>query len=415
MTKIKLFEHQKKALECTKKFKSCAYYLDMGLGKTFVSTEKMKQLDKDLNIIICQKSKIKDWEEHIKTYYPEYFILNIKDPAAAAAAGKKRVLVINYDLFWRRKEIFKLKNFTLILDESSYIKNPKSTRSKGILKLKYENIILLSGTPISGKYEELYFQLKLLGSTLSKESFYKNYIITRSIKISGFSKDIIVGYKNIDHLKRKSRELGCYFMKTDEVFELPDKIEKEIFIDPEKNYKKFEKDKYIKLKDGTELIGDNTLSLMLYLRQLCGIYSENKLNYLKAMLESTEDRIIIFYNFKLEYEQIKKICQDLNKPLSSVNGSINDLKAYESDNNSVTLIQYQAGSMGLNLQLCNQIIYYTLPLRSELFEQSKKRIHRIGQNRTCFYYYLIIEKSIESKIMKVLKERKDFTDFLFKE
>ena len=69
----------------------------------------------------------------------------------------------------------------------------------------------------------------------------------------------------------------------------------------------------------------------------------------------------------------------------------------------------------MNLQKSNKIIYFSLPLSSELFEQSKKRTHRIGQKRTCFYYYLITQKSIEQRIFKVLKQRKDYTERLFME
>ena len=61
------------------------------------------------------------------------------------------------------------------------------------------------------------------------------------------------------------------------------------------------------------------------------------------------------------------------------------------------------------------MIYFSLPLSSEDFEQSKKRIHRIGQKKTCFYYLMICEDSVEEKILKRLKERKDYTDALFEE
>ena len=71
--------------------------------------------------------------------------------------------------------------------------------------------------------------------------------------------------------------------------------------------------------------------------------------------------------------------------------------------------------MGLNLQKANKIIYFTLPERSELFEQSKKRIHRIGQNRPGFYYIMMCRNSIEESIYNALKMRKDFTDELFRE
>ena len=71
--------------------------------------------------------------------------------------------------------------------------------------------------------------------------------------------------------------------------------------------------------------------------------------------------------------------------------------------------------MGLNLQKSNKIIYFTLPLSSELFEQSKKRIHRIGQNEHCFYYVMTCRNSVEEQIRQTLEMRKDYTDELFKE
>ena len=72
-------------------------------------------------------------------------------------------------------------------------------------------------------------------------------------------------------------------------------------------------------------------------------------------------------------------------------------------------------SMGLNLQESNRIVYFTLPLSSEQFEQSKKRIHRIGQKQTCFYYLLICQGSVEEQILQTLEQRKDYTDALFEE
>jgi SNF2 family DNA or RNA helicase len=69
--------------------------------------------------------------------------------------------------------------------------------------------------------------------------------------------------------------------------------------------------------------------------------------------------------------------------------------------------------MGLNLQKANKIIYFTLPLSSELFEQSKKRIHRIGQDQHCFYYLMIIAGSVEENVLATLEMRKDYTDALF--
>jgi SNF2 family DNA or RNA helicase len=97
-----------------------------------------------------------------------------------------------------------------------------------------------------------------------------------------------------------------------------------------------------------------------------------------------------------------------------VNGSIKDLSNYEQESNSVTLVQYKAGAMGLNLQKANKIVYFSLTEEAELFEQSKKRIHRIGQEKPCFYYMLICQNSIEDQeILPTLNVRKEYTDDLF--
>ena len=71
--------------------------------------------------------------------------------------------------------------------------------------------------------------------------------------------------------------------------------------------------------------------------------------------------------------------------------------------------------MGLNLQKANKIIYYSPPLSSELYEQSKKRIHRIGQKGTCYYYNLTVTGSIEERIYSTLAMRRDYTEKLFEE
>ncbi|MDU1584862.1 MAG: DEAD/DEAH box helicase [Clostridium sp.] len=412
MSKVTLLPHQERSIAATKDFNRCAYYLDMGLGKTFVGSEKLKELNANINLIICQKSKLQDWCEHFKTYYPQYNTIIYSKSMESIPTNS--VIIINYDLVWRRPELLELKDFTLMLDESSCIKNEKSNRTKFILKLKPSNVILLSGTPTGGKYEELYSQCKLLGWKINKKAFWDTYIVTRKMDINGFSIPIVVGYKNVDRLKAKLREYGAVFMKTEEVLDLPEQLDNVIKVESTKEYKKFVKNRLIEI-DGKELVGDTSLTKLLYQRQLASQYNSNKTTMLKDLLESTNDRVIIFYNFNEELEKIEDMCIRMERPVSVVNGQRKDLKCYEKDQDSVTLIQYQAGAMGLNLQKANKIIYFSLPLSSELFEQSKKRIHRIGQKNSCFYYYLITERSIEEKIYEVLGERRDFTNKLFEE
>lgn len=441
---MELYKHQKEALEITKNQNRVAFYHDMGLGKTFTGAEKMMQLGAKVNLVICQKSKIDDWVEHFEKYYPNLIVydmtVTIKKAKANLSDGLARaqyhafvspaVFVINYELAFRRKELLQLHDFTLMLDESSLIQNEQAKRSKFILKLQAKNVILLSGTPTGGKYEKLWSQLNLLGWNISKKMFYNHYVDYHYDDSNGFPLMIIDGYKNEERLKRKMREHGCHFLKTDEVFDLPEQMHQTISIPTSKEYRIFRKDCIVTFSQckkcekydpctkcygcDVELVGDTTLTKMLYERQLCGQYNPDKLKAFKDLVESTEDRLIVFYNFNDELRELMKIIRmDDNRPFSVINGGRKDLNNYQNYNNSVTFIQYQAGAMGLNLQEANKIVYFTPPLSSELFEQSKKRIHRIGQQKTCFYYYLTCKGSIEEKIYKTLEMRKDYTEALF--
>ena len=322
--------------------------------------------------------------------------------------------IINYELLFRRPELKRIQYDTLMLDESSLIQNDTAKRTKFILSLHTENVILLSGTPTGGKYENLWSQLHLLGWDISKKTYLNTFVETRLQDVGGGLKiPVVVGYKNIGRLKRKMREYGCNFLKTSEIFDLPPQTFNEIRISATAEYKRFRKNKIVELDDGTTLIGDTTLTELLYSRQLCGAYNPEKLAAFSDLLQSSNDRFIVFYNFNAELDALKDICKSLNRPTSEVNGHCKDLTAFEKYDNAVLLGQYQSASMGLNLQAANKIIYFTPPLSSELYEQSKKRTHRIGQEKPCFYYQLICKNSVEVDIYKTLEKRQDFTEKLF--
>lgn len=470
---MELFKHQQEALEQTKDLNRVAYYLDMGLGKTFVGAEKMKVMNSPVNLIVCQKSKIQDWIDHFNEHYATdkrsafqkdliFDLTNKKAFQAFISEAQQAtedhwiqdeltgeyyrqenlypfnvVGVINYELAWRRKQLLQLQDFTLMLDESSLIQNQGAKQSKFILQLHPDNVILLSGTPTAGKYENLWSQIHLLGWKISEDVYNRQYVNWTKIDMGGFTHKIVDKenpYKNVDRLKSKLREHGAVFMKTEECFDLPEQTFIKQTVPTSKEYWKFMKDCIItidtlNLKEfhddsdfyGTdvtpriELVGDTTLTKRLYARQLCGQYSEFKLQAFKELVQSTQDRLIVFYNFNAELELLKRIAASLDRPISEVNGQTKDLTAYEQEDNSITFIQYQAGAMGLNLQKANKIIYFTLTDKSELFEQSKKRIHRIGQEQPCFYYILMCKGSVEEVILQTLEMRKDFTDELFNE
>lgn len=413
---MQLFPHQQEALDRTAGKNRVAYYLDMGLGKTFVGSEKANSFPESI-VLICQKSKVQDWIEHFRQHYPltVFDLTNKRQFEEFTGTVGKCVGVINYDLVFRRSYFAHISGFTLVLDESSIIQNETAKRSKFILKMQPENVILLSGTPTAGKYEKLWSQLHLLGWSISKDLFYKQYVEMEWIEDhnSGFRIPHITGYKNVDRLKKKLEEHGAIFMKSEEVFDLPEQTVVPVYSKATKEYKKFMRDAVITI-EGREFIGDTILSKRIYARMMCSYLNKDRVAAFRDLVQSTEDRLIVFYNFNEELNTMQSAIEELERPVSIVNGSFKDLTAYEEYGDSITFVQYQAGAMGLNLQKANKIIYFSVTDRSELFEQSKKRIHRIGQKNTCFYYQMICPGTVEEDIFHTLELRKDYTDELFK-
>jgi SNF2 family DNA or RNA helicase len=415
---IKLYEHQKEVLQQTKDFNKVAYYLDMGLGKTYCGSYKAVSFEVPI-LIVCPKSLVPQWFGHFKSTHPDWARYDLTKKKQLENFiiddNNLRIGVINYESAWRRPELQKLTGLTLMLDESQAIANNTSKQTKGILKLHHDNVVLLSGTPASNaRYDKLYTQLKLLGLDMNKRSYEDRYCNFFDMENAGVRFRVLSKrnpYKNVDELKSKMKDLGCVFMKTDEVIDLPEQRFIDVPIPKSKDYKTFEKDGYVDCGE-IEYISNGPAQDMLYLRQLCN--SKEKLDMLKTLLESTEDRVIVFYNFNCELESLQQIVQKLKRPISYINGHKKNLDCYNEYDNSITLVQYQSGSSGVNLQLANKMIYYSPPVKSDFFEQSKKRIHRIGQEHKCTYWKLVTTNSIEQKIYDTLDLKKDYTDELFR-
>ena len=124
---MNLFSHQYVVLKDTEQYNRVAYYLDMGLGKTFVGSEKLIRLGESVNLIICQKSKVNDWVEHFNKQYEHIQVLNLTDKKQFAAfefanlsACAMVVGIINYELAWRRKQLLQYASYQYDRDQQPH-------------------------------------------------------------------------------------------------------------------------------------------------------------------------------------------------------------------------------------------------------------------------------------------------------
>lgn len=417
-----LFAYQQAALDRVDGKRKCAFYHDMGLGKTFTGAEKLMS-DKcwHLALVVCQKSKVVDWVDHFRSYY-DISVLDLTTPDGMANFELSMsytdlpdaVGVINYDLLWRRPNLQALKCFAVMFDESSLLQNKSSKRTKAAMKLavRANELVLLSGTPVDGKYERLWTQLNMLGWHIDEKLFWRQYVESETTMHEGFPITKVTGYKNEERLVRKMKELGCDFLKTDDVIDLPDQRFIRIDVPMSKYYRKFAKTNVITAFD-REFVGDTVFGDLTAKRQLAAAYSPAKIEAFGDLLSSTSKRLVVFYNFDVELEGLTEELAKRGRPYGVLNGKAHDLSPFFDTDDGVALIQYQSGAMGVNLQQADTCVYFSPPLASSLFEQSKKRIHRVGQDKSCTYYELVSKGTVEEKIYDTLAMRRDYTEKLF--
>lgn len=407
-----LFAYQQAALDRVDGKRRCAFYHDMGLGKTFTGAEKlMSDRRWKRALVVCQKSKVADWVDHFGAHYDMPVVDLTKQDVCRDAEA---VMIINYDLIWRRPQLMELDDLALMFDESSLLQNATSKRTKAAMKLagKADTLVLLSGTPVDGKYERLWTQLNMLGWHIDKKLFWRQYVESETTMREGFPITKVTGYKNEERLARKMKELGCDFLKTDDVIDLPDQRFIRIDVPMSEYYRKFAKTNVI-TAFGRDFVGDTVFGDLTAKRQLAAAYSPAKLEAFGDLLDGTSKRLVVFYNFDVELEGLTAELENRHRPYGVLNGKAHDLSPFFDTGDGVALIQYQSGAMGVNLQQADTCVYFSPPLASSLFEQSKKRIHRVGQDKPCTYYELVSKGTIEEKIYDTLAMRRDYTEKLF--
>jgi len=156
------------------------------------------------------------------------------------------------------------------------------------------------------------------------------------------------------------------------------------------------------------------------LRKICSgniddyIVDTQKIDWLKDFLEDLNQRVVIFYNFNFERDRIINLLQQMKIPISQYNGNVKDLTNFKENENGVVLCQYISASLGLNdLVSSNICVMYSPSLNYTDYIQSKKRIDRIGQTKKPLFYNLYCKGTVEEKILKTIKQGKNFDDKMF--
>lgn len=424
---IQLYRHQKIALAHMRANPSFALFMDQGTGKTLTALSRVLELVKQGKIrdclIVSPKAVMSAWVRDVEKFDPD-------DQRLLNSA----LTVINYDLVWRR-EALRRHWGCIILDEAHYIKNRTSNRSKRLLLMALESDYryILTGTPIgNGQLENIWSQLTFLAPAVKRGrvvsvdlgSYYdfqdRYCILDQWHKPSA--------YKHVHELQAIISDRS-YRVKKEECLDLPEKLPDEIWdidLAEPKLYKEMHKHSTI---EDLEMLADNPLSKALKLRQICAGFLNTddgkidlkcgKLAVLDEYISENEKKLVIFAQFTRSIDQICSLLSKRKIKHVVLDGRSKDKsiwRRFQADESiKVIVCQYDAACAGIDLYAADTIIYYEPTIKSTTLEQSRDRIHRVGQTQKCSYIHLITKGTIEVAIYKALAGYSDFSEKLFSE
>ena len=415
-----LFNYQKEIVN-SQYNPSSALFMDMGTGKTVTSLALFRKSKQPKLLVICILSKLEDWKEDIKTECGlSSVILNkgSKKNTEILSSGGSSAYIINFESAWRLKELLNWvdKDTYIIIDESHKIKSVSSNIGKfcNRLKIKTNTKCILTGTPQSRGYIDYYNQLSFVDLLwIPYKSFVDKYCVFEIQRYGAAPFKQLVGYKNTEALDDLIKT-NCVFFKR--------KIdEKDIPTDIDVKFKKplkYELFKRIRVYE--DYAADNISKLFVTLRKMSSGYIDKykitnpKIKWLEEFIEELGCRVVIFYNFNCERDDIIELLDKLNIPYSQYNGDYKDLSNFRNNQNGVAVCQYMSASLGINdLVASNLCVLYSPTTNYTNYAQSKKRIDRIGQTKKPLFYNLYCQGTVEEKILETIKKGKNFDEKMF--
>lgn len=435
----KPFEHQVKAFNFARHQKSCALFLDQGLGKTFVIAHLIE--DKIANniikkaLIVCPRSVINAaWMSDINKF------TNLKAISLHDKSSKKRaelfkeeadVYIINFEGVNNfMDEIKDLDIQMLVVDESSKCKSYKTKISKNLSMVarRCEYKVIASGTPAPNSPLELWPQYAILdqGRTLGVNFFKFRSEFCTQFGFGGFQWNC--NKENRERIKSLISHKTIRFKKED-CLDLPPQtfIKREVQLsdEQEKHYNDMAEKMIAELAEGVISKAEIAVTQIIrfqqitsgFLKSVEGVELDFKTNPKLAELNSlveeigpNKNKIIIWARFK---HDIRNICKDMAKYgvvdlFGETKNKDENIDQFKNNDDVRILVAHPASAAhGLTLTEANYAIYYSMDYSLEYYQQSVDRIHRIGQDKKTFYYHLISPNTIDEAIMKALVKKED--------
>lgn len=414
-----------------------AILLGMGMGKTIITLTALHQLTyqqfttrKTLIIAPLRVARdtwpaeLKKWP-HLKPLTMAICVGTPKQRQQALSENADITVINRENIPWLTENLTGTWPFdTVVIDELSSFKNPRSKRFKALKKIRpnINKIIGLTGTPAPNSLEDLWAQFYILDQGERLGQYITHYrskyftpdkrnsqrVFTWKLKpdaeqeIYAQIADITISMKTTDHLT-----LPPLTITTETVA----MSKKEL-----KQYRQMQQDMITTIEDETIIAGSaGVLSGKLQQLASGAIYTETgdevvtihdrKLDALEDLIESANgETVMVAYWFKHELQRLTE-----RFPQGVPLATSEDIRRWNNKELPLVFIHPASAGHGLNLQAGGHIfIWFTVPWSLELYEQANARLFRQGQAEPVSIVRLATRGTIDEQVLQAL-ERKDTT------
>lgn len=424
-------KYQKRATQFIVDNRYCALFLDMGLGKTVSTLTAIDRLQNDYLetdrvLVIAPKSvALNTWSaETAKWDHLNHLRLST---VMGTATQRRKALDQPADIYVTNRDntrwiVEQYKNEpwpfdTIVLDESSSFKNPSSQRFKALRKIRPQvrRLIELTGTPSPNGLMDLWSQIWLLdrGERLGKTlTDYRREFFTAGRRNGAVVYDWIARPGARQRISKRLADITISMQAAD-YLEMPDVIDAgmTIALPPAemRDYLEFQKEQLMEL-DNTDIEAVTAAALTNKLLQFTGgaLYDDThnwhevstaKLEALQDIVESTEESVLIYYQYQSERERILKVLPDA----VTFTGEPDILEDWNAGKIRLLLAHPASVAYGLNMQAGGHIIvWYTPTWNLELYMQANARLNRQGQTKPVILYHILAAGTMDERVMASL-------------
>ncbi len=407
---------------------------DMGLGKTIQGIGVAELLARETGIrhvlVVCPTSLKSQWRREIERFSERSsrVIAGRASERADQYGDGAFFSVCNYEQVLRDMPSVESVPWDLIiLDEGQRIKNWEAKTSRAIKSLRSRFLLVLSGTPLENRLEELYSVIEAVDERQLGPAFR---FMNRHRVVDEAGR--VLGYKNLTELRERLGSVLLRRTRADVLKELPPRSVELIRVAPT--------EEQVDIHSGhmqvvSSIVRKSFITEMDLLRLqkallMCRLAANgtylvdkkapgysSKLEELAALFDrlAAEDgrKVVLFSEWTTMLGLIEPLLEARGLGFVRLDGSVPQKKRaglvqrFEQDPDCVFFVTTNAGSTGLNLQVADTVVNVDLPWNPAVLEQRIARVHRMGQTRPVQVFVLVTEETIEENLLGTLAGKRE--------